>query len=580
MRFAIFVVILLTAPMSLCAQWKLVATLPSPCDCGFFYDESTGFVGTGIRNNFNYPAQIFHTSDGGATWRQMSTPDIYGAVTSIQMLGPNNGFASIYADGSQTMWSTMDGGLSWTDVSPASGVGTCVYVTPAATTMTEWQANGGSMPNAGGSFRQIFVGGTSSNSNGIDFADNLNGAVSLGPLSTNGYYSHDGGLTWNIGDGLPESWSIYALKGTHTFFSAAEENGNTNTYQRIYRSTDGGMSWQSIYTFADIKVHFSGHIAGAGSTLYAQSAMALGMRTGLYRSNDLGLSWKPIQGPTNSRDTRFVVTGCAGNVVYAFDDKGGIFKTTNGGDGTMPSGTTTPMELAKVQSVKAGEHTLIPVYFKAPSTKFTITSYAFHLKFNGDVLTPDSLLAAGTLSEKASVKNFALSGNSGVSANITLSTPITEKSDLSIPLMNVDVRATLSDSMTTEILIDSFAMNGLTSLSVCSVPQTTFTLLPQCGDSTISQVMAKHSLIDLLGVSPNPSHGGTVNVSFNLAQPSVVSMNVVDAFGETHSHEEHLFTTGRNQFSINTSELTSGTYFLLISVPGEPPILSKLSQLR
>ncbi|HET9136046.1 MAG TPA: choice-of-anchor D domain-containing protein, partial [Candidatus Kapabacteria bacterium] len=42
-----------------------------------------------------------------------------------------------------------------------------------------------------------------------------------------------------------------------------------------------------------------------------------------------------VGGPSTSQDSRFVVTGCSGGVVYAFDGHGGVWKTRDGGDGAI-----------------------------------------------------------------------------------------------------------------------------------------------------------------------------------------------------------------------------------------------------
>jgi hypothetical protein len=259
---------------------------------------------------------------------------------------------------------------------------------------------------------------------------------------------------------------------------------------------------------------------------------------------------------------------------------GNIYKTIDGGDGTIPPATNPPFALGSITSAKAGEYTMIPVFFRPLSAKFTVTTVAFHLTFNGDVLTPDTLSTSGTLSEKATLSQASLSGNSGVSGVITLSKPITEKTDFTIPLVRVHVRAALSDSMATNIAIDSFAVNGQTALGVCGFSVTRFTLLPQCGDTTISYAMKKNPLINLLGFSPNPSHGGELQVAFHLAILLPVRIELIDAYGQSCYRNEQAFAEGTNTFELNTSALTSGTYFLVVSVPGQAPVVAKVSQLR
>src|SRR5579864_1679128 len=55
----------------------------------------------------------------------------------------------------------------------------------------------------------------------------------------------------------------------------------------------------------------------------------------MYRSTDQGVTWISVGGPSHERDTRFVVTGCKGGVVYAFDHNGKAWKTRTGGDGAL-----------------------------------------------------------------------------------------------------------------------------------------------------------------------------------------------------------------------------------------------------
>ena len=71
------------------------------------------------------------------------------------------------------------------------------------------------------------------------------------------------------------------------------------------------------------------------SVIYVQgrepAAIAPG---GIIRTKDAGTTWKLIGGPNSINDKRFAVTG-RGAVVCAFDVTGGVWRTTDGVDGTL-----------------------------------------------------------------------------------------------------------------------------------------------------------------------------------------------------------------------------------------------------
>ena len=351
-RFAaILVTVILCANLGvisrLDAQWSIVGTFNQPFECGFFLDANTGLIGSGNTVNQaalrNDPIQIFKTTNGGSTWHAVTIqPGHFGAVTSIFMQSASIGYATIFAFGNSpttAIWSTSDGGESWTDMNAnLSGWPTDVYATSKALTVTEWYDLGGSSTNDAQSFTQYFGTPSDEWSNGIDFTDDNTGVVTMRetPSSTNAfYYTSDGGVTWNPSTIQIEAWSVYGRKCTSDFFCASE--GSTNIFgHAIYWSSDGGKTWGTRYTFPDPTMQFTGHIAGTLNTLYLQTDTIA--NRGLFRSDDLGLSWKQVGGPSCLRDSRFIVTG-HGETVYAFDTKGNVWKTTDGGDGTLQGGS-------------------------------------------------------------------------------------------------------------------------------------------------------------------------------------------------------------------------------------------------
>src|SRR5688572_22853212 len=303
-----------------------------PFWCGYFFDDMTGVVGGGKQNDLPV---ILRTTDGGASWNVTSTPfNNNGYPTSIYFIDATTGYASIRSPNfpTTTLWKSTDGGISWFDVTSAFNTGDeaymCIWATSKALIATAWYGIGGISVNDGASWQQTFTrddfvpGPNIDNqkSNGIYFTDDLHGVVTMGPNNPQPsgnrcFFTQDGGLTWQRSWDFIEAWSVYGLKNSRTFFLAPEGDNGSN--RDIMRSDDGGFSWRSVFAFPD-NIDMTGHIDGRGNILYIQVQDQSNM-PGLFRSDDLGASWKFVGGPEHEEDSRFCLAGCDGNIVFAFD---------------------------------------------------------------------------------------------------------------------------------------------------------------------------------------------------------------------------------------------------------------------
>ncbi|MDP4198018.1 MAG: hypothetical protein Q8922_01155 [Bacteroidota bacterium] len=354
--------VVLTASSHAQYTWKKLFTFPNAIGCGFFFDEDHGLIGSGVRwigdSTGQRPCSIYRTSNGGQTWSTCAVPtSIYGAVSSIWMQDADTGYASIfpsvfYTDnntfGKSSLWKTTDGGSSWFDPYHVDHAASCVYGQNGLIVLTIWDnsepPSNFAPDQTGGDFS--FDGGLNwtqgpfRRANGIAFSDSLNGVVTEMNLNRGGanhWYTLDAGRTWRVTSANQyESWSVYALPGKRIYFTANESQPGL-PQQTVNWSTDGGMTWAPRYTFAHML--FTGTITGKDSVLYVQTDTTItndhSILRGMYRSDDLGATWHFVGGPAHSRDSRFVVTGCGGTVVYAFDPFGNVWKTIDGGDGTL-----------------------------------------------------------------------------------------------------------------------------------------------------------------------------------------------------------------------------------------------------
>ncbi len=172
-------------------------------------------------------------------------------------------------------------------------------------------------------------------------------------IAGNGVYkSIDGGKTW-AHIGLNDTQSIgrvivHPRNADLVFVAALGHVYGTNSERGLFRSADGGKTWQKVL-YKDEK---TGAIDVAfdptnPSIMFAAlweasrkpwEMISGGPGSGLYKSVDGGLTWKQVQGNGLPRTTigriGVSVSGTNGNRVYAIveAENGGVFRSDDGGD--------------------------------------------------------------------------------------------------------------------------------------------------------------------------------------------------------------------------------------------------------
>jgi photosystem II stability/assembly factor-like uncharacterized protein len=266
--------------------------------------------------------QIDPKTYGGMKWRLIG-PFRGGRVITVAGV-PSQPYTYYFGAVAGGVWKTTDGGISWDPLFDKQG--TSISSIGAI-------AVADSDPNV------IYAGtGEACIRGNISFGDGV-------------YKSTDAGKTW-VNVGLKDTRHIggviiHPTNPDVVFVAALGHAYGPNTERGIFRTRDGGKTWEKVLYFDDrtggIDIVFDPHNS---HVLFA--AMWEGWRTpwtlnsggakdGLYRSNDDGSTWKRVEGNGMPEGTlgriSVAVSGADSNVVYALIEakKGGLYRSDDGG---------------------------------------------------------------------------------------------------------------------------------------------------------------------------------------------------------------------------------------------------------
>jgi photosystem II stability/assembly factor-like uncharacterized protein len=561
------------------ATWNLIATFPQGKVVSmYFFDEQHGFVGLDGFTQDNTGNHLLRTTDGGATWTESTLPFYTKFLSFEPWIGDiwfyNNteGWATyVYGNGTCSLIHTIDGGMNWENTSLVTHLGAyAVRQTSEAVSVTCSDAIYVSTDD-GVTFTQANAAGNA----GIDFVDDLHGAVA--GINSGFALTSDGGVTWQYDDNYinNEGWGLYGMKGTPNFF-AVPEDLNFVRGSLVYESSDYGQSWARV---AGLYFKPSGEIKGYGQTMYIQASTGdfWGTEHGLFRSTDLGRLWVNIGGPTSYWDGRIAVTGC-GNVVYAADDSGCLYKSIDGGDGQITGGSTVMGEVQFAPKltpdpISPSDTLRVAILPDTSIQDVNLQSISGVLEYYDDAFDLISITGASGLTfTHGGAERF------GKTAHIRFS--CTNVSGITLdpqtPLFTASLKTMLSDSLNIPFVIDSLLLNvndpnyQLCVLNATTAETISHAHIPQvCGDPTIRQALQDKPLLGVTSIYPNPvtsANNYIAALELTSTQDGTAEITLSNALGTMLKTETMALKGGSNYpFSFDLSRLAAGTYLYAIN---------------
>ena len=314
------------------SQWSKVSdfwdNLAITCVASDPTDANIIYVGTGERRGHGLKGQgIWKTSDGGATWSQLSSSTELKFIDTI-IVRNENGVGVVYAGGGRAasngsysgingLQKSTDGGSTWTEVLGEISAGSNHHVTDL-----ELDSN-----------NRLIVG-TRTNT-----------------------FNEGGGQVFYSDDGITFTQFDLGALGSfdRTFVDVSPSDPNvlyvmmeslaTGYITYIAKSSDAGSTWTPIsiaedengYPFGDYQgsMDYWGLIGidpNNPNTIYAAGALSI------FKSTDSGTSWTEISEWRGTGFTQPYVHADHHNIVFIDSDKilfsndGGVFLTTDGGN--------------------------------------------------------------------------------------------------------------------------------------------------------------------------------------------------------------------------------------------------------
>ncbi|HLZ85942.1 MAG TPA: YCF48-related protein, partial [Puia sp.] len=238
---------------------------------------------------------ICQTTDGGMTWNPVIPSNGFKdgyQLYSLHFISADTGFIVGLAG---RILKTVDGGTTWNRYSPTYLPITAVsFPTPAVGYAADWNYTYKTTDSGRSWVPLSLTTGTSyASQSRFEQAHFIN--ADTGFFVSNGYFqlhtTTDGGQTWTASNPAVYSWDdaprLCFVDSRNGFLSVT--NYNTGL---ILRTRDGGLSWTQAWATGSGQPYYLGRVS------FADTLTGFGIESqNLYKTADGGTSWQPVYSP-------------------------------------------------------------------------------------------------------------------------------------------------------------------------------------------------------------------------------------------------------------------------------------------
>ncbi len=248
----------------------------------FAIDENTALCTTTPLPG-STPSFIYRTSNGGLNWTQVYATAVNGFINAIQMISSSEGYA--VGDPLSAVWTvlkTTNGGVNWTQIpsAPAQAGSEAGWNNSLIIVGNDiWFGTDATKVYHSTDLGSTWTSGTTTgtvNSYAVHFNTSTAGLAGGSAMVA----SSNGGTSYSLAT-LPASGTINAIEGAGTDW------WSTVTGANVYRSTNGGLNWNIVYTqvsvvfrdmdFAVVSGCPSGWVVGDGGAIAKMNGLMVGV---------------------------------------------------------------------------------------------------------------------------------------------------------------------------------------------------------------------------------------------------------------------------------------------------------------